>query len=270
MLLYQIVVLALVQGITEFLPVSSSAHLVIMPRLLGLPDQGLDMDIAAHLGTLLAVLVYFRKDVWSVFEGGLFLLMGRKSAGGAMALNLAVATVPVMATGYFVYDHFESLVRNIDLLIIVNAAFALVMWLSERVAPKHKEKQAAGMALWEAFAIGLAQALAVVPGVSRSGVTMSAGRALGFTHDQAARFSLLLSIPTILAAVALSFWGMIHASGAMPPVKDFIIVTVLAFFSALAVIDFMMHWFRRAGFGIFVAYRLLLSAGLWIYFGYFV
>lgn len=268
MLLYQIVVLALVQGITEFLPVSSSAHLVIVPKLLNMPDQGLDMDIAAHLGTLLAVMVYFRKDVFSIIEGGLFFLMRRPSAGSTMAINLAVATIPVMVTGYFVYDHFEGLVRNIHLLIIVNAVFALVMWLSERIAPKHKNKQAAGMVLWEAIVIGLAQALSVVPGVSRSGITMSAGRALGFTHDQAARFSMLLSIPTILAAVALSFWSILHSSS-MPPAKDFIIVITLAFLSALAVIDFMMHWFRRAGFGIFVAYRLLLSAGLWIYFGYF-
>lgn len=268
MFLYQIVILALVQGITEFLPVSSSAHLLIVPKLLGFPDQGLDMDVAAHLGTLLAVLVYFRKDVAGVISGGLHLLARQQSAGGIVAANLLVATLPVVVTGYLIHDHFLTLVRNVNLLIVVNAVFAIIMWLSERFAPKYKHKQVPGMVLWEALVIGLAQALAVVPGVSRSGVTMTAGRALGFTHEQAARFSMLLSIPTIIAAVGLSAWGMAHSSD-MPPMRDFIIVISLSFLSALAVIDFMMHWFRRAGFGVFVAYRLLLSLGLWGYFEYF-
>lgn len=264
MALYHIVVLALVQGLTEFLPISSSGHLVVTSRVLGWPDQGIIMDIAVHVGTLVAVTVYFWRDVLRIIVGTLRLLTFRGGPDARLALMLLIATLPIIIVGFLAKDLVTTLFRSVEVIAWATIGFGLVLWLADRVGMTlHRvEHVTAGSAL----VIGLAQVLALIPGTSRSGITMTAARFLGMERAEAARFSLLLSIPTIAGAGVLAGYDL-WRSGDVQLGVDAAYAAVLAMVAGIIAIAAMMRWLRTSGFGPFVIYRLALGGALlyWLY-----
>ena len=265
MTLLQIVVLAVVQGITEFLPISSSAHLILVPEFTDWPDQGTLMDVAVHVGTLAAVMVYFHRDLWAMVRGLGHLAARRPTAEARLVGVLMVATVPVVVIGAAFYAlDVNDAVRDPEVIGWTTLVFGLVLWLADRKGPTDVTVADLG---WRAAAlIGLAQAVALVPGVSRSGITMTAGRALGFDRTRAARFALLLAIPTLAAAGLLGAIEIVR-SGDQALGADAVIGAGLSFVTALIAIWALMRWLRSASFAPFVIYRVVLGVGLlaWVY-----
>ncbi len=258
-----LIVLALVQGITEFLPISSSAHLVLLPALTGWPDQGLEIDIAVHLGTLGAVLVYFRRDVTRMIAGAAGLARGRLDGDGRLALQVVVASLPVVAAGALVSQWAFAEARDLRLLTWVIAAtsigFGLLLWLVDARAPSHRRLADLG---WGAvLVVGIGQALALVPGTSRSGAAMTAGRLVGLSRRESARFALLLGVPAILGAAVLAL-GAIAAAGDAVLGRDAAVAAVLSFAAAWAAIALFMRFVERIGFAPFVIYRIALGLAL--------
>ena len=264
MALYHILVLAAVQGLTEFLPISSSGHLVLTSRLLGWPDQGLLVDVAVHVGTLFAVMIYFWRDLWFILLGLGRLARGRSGPGARLAGQLLVATIPVVVVGFLARDLVGGLLRNVELIAWATIGFAVLLWLADQLGMTVRRIEHLG--LGNALFIGLMQVLALVPGTSRSGITMTAGRMLGLERAEAARFSLLLSIPTILGAGVLGAFEL-HQRGDVALDRDVLISVALAFVTGLLAIAVMMRWLRHARFTPFVIYRIVLGAGLlyWLY-----
>lgn len=260
----QIVVLAVVQGLTEFLPVSSSGHLILVPHLTGWPDQGLMMDVAVHVGSLAAVLIYFWRDVLAML-GGLFnWLRGRRSPGARLAGQILLGTIPALIIGFLLTRYTGGALRQVQVVAWTMVVFAIVLWFADRYGMTINRLE--HMSWAQALIIGLAQCLAFVPGTSRSGITMVAGRLMGYQRSEAARFSFLLSIPAIAAA---GIWEGRHL---LEPDAAHSLVELawgigLSALTALLAIAFMMTWLRRATFLPFVVYRLLLGAGLliWVY-----
>jgi undecaprenyl-diphosphatase len=265
-LLLHIVILALVQGITEFLPVSSSGHLVLLPHLAGWRDQGLNIDIAVHVGTLGAVLVYFWRDIWAILAGFMGGRRRQRRAGRALGIHVLVSLPPVIVAGgllaYFAPDFFRS-----PLIVAwTMLGFGVLLWLADRVGMTVRRVE--HMTVASAFFIGMAQILALVPGTSRSGITMTAARFLGFERGAAARFSMLMSIPVIVAAAAVAGWNL--AQSGEPVVNgDAGLAAGLAFVTALLSIAILMLMLKRISFTPFVVYRLFLGIVLLVlYYGF--
>ncbi|MCE2509677.1 MAG: undecaprenyl-diphosphate phosphatase [Alphaproteobacteria bacterium] len=265
MILWHIVVLALVQGITEFLPISSQAHLILTSKGMGWQDQGLLIDVALHVGTLAAVLLYFWQDVWRMLKGLGNALSGTMNDGARLALQVVLATLPVVAAGYFLIDHAASL-RDPLVIGWATLGFGILLYLADRLGLRIRRVE--HMSFAGAFVIGLAQIGALVPGASRSGVTMTAARMLGFEREEAARFSLLLAIPAIIAAGTLEGIHLYEAED-VTLTRDAVVAAGFAFLSALIAIALMMRWLRRASFTPFVLYRVVLGGGLlaFVYWG---
>jgi len=260
MSLWQLIVLAVVQGVTEFLPISSSAHLILVPVFTGWADQGLAIDVARHVGTLGAVMLYFRADLWRLMSGAIDLVRGRATEARRLSLQILVATCPVVVAGFVLQDRIAADWRSPALIAMTTALFGVVLWLADRRGD-YIDGVVPQMSYWGALWIGLAQALALVPGVSRSGITITAALLLGLGRTEAARFSLLLSIPTTAAAGTLAGLDLYHAGNTALQVNA-LLAALLAFGSALGAIAGLMHWLRRASFTPFVIYRLLLAAAL--------
>lgn len=251
-----LVLVAAVQGLTEFLPVSSSGHLALIPLVTDQPYQGRAIDVAAHVGTLGAVLLYFRQDLMAML---LALKPGGDMGQRRLIFLLGLTTVPVFIIGYIVNKLDPTWMTDIRTLAIANLVFAGALWHADRIGTV--TCPLSEMRFGGAIMIGLAQCLALIPGVSRSGVTMTAARYLGMERVTAARFSLLLSIPTIAGAGLLKGVDII-ADGDVALGMDTLIVVVLSFGFALAAIGWMMRWLARADFRIFVWYRMALGAVL--------
>lgn len=266
-LIEQIIVLAIIQGITEFLPISSSGHLILVPALTGWPDQGLITDVMVHMGSFLAVLVYFRHDVLRLIKGGFELLRGRRTDDGLMALYIVAATVPAVLFGLFLKQSgILGSIRGPEIVAWNAIIFGVVMYVADRFGAQVKAMEQ--MKFAPAMIIGLAQAIAIVPGTSRSGITMSAARALGFTRPEAARFSFLLGIPAIAGAGVLVL-GEALGNGETISV-DAILTGALTFLTALAAIAFLMAMVKRMSLLPFVIYRLILGVVLlWLVYGGF-
>ena len=258
----QVLVLAAVQGLTEFLPISSSAHLVLVPVLTGWPDQGLAFDVAVHVGTLAAVLAYFRRDFLSMLRDG----MGRpRDAGGPVRLGwlVVIATVPVGAAGLAVDANFAEALRDPLVIAVATIGFGLALLFAERAGAKDREIESIGVR--DAIVIGCAQAIALVPGTSRAGITMTAGLLVGLAPAASARFSFLLSAPVILIAGA---WKTIQlATGVSHADWSALVVGALvAAACAYACIHAFLRLIARTGFAPFVAYRLVLGTVLlWVF-----
>ena len=258
--LLQLAVIAVVQGITEFLPISSSGHLRLIPLLSDWPDQGLAIDIAVHVGTLFAVLAYLWRDVLAMLGGLVRIGAGMAHPGVRMIVYLAVATVPVMAAGYALTEFVGTEWRNsLEVIAWATLGFGLLLHLSDRIGLTVRRIE--HMGLLTAFAIGLAQALALIPGASRAGVTMTAARVLGFERRDAARFSMLMSIPTIVAAGAFAARELVE-SGDPVLQSNALLAGGVAFVAALIAIAAMMGWLRRATFAPFAIYRVFLGGVL--------
>jgi undecaprenyl-diphosphatase len=263
--LLHLIVLAAVQGVTEFLPISSSGHLVLVPALTGWPDQQLLVDVAVHVGTLLAVVLYFWRDVGQVLVGFYRILRGRRDHATRLVWLLIIGTVPVVvAGGLLVFFDLTQYLRSPLIIAWTTLGFGLVLLVSDRLFLT--VRKLTQMTPGHAAFVGVAQILSLVPGTSRSGITMTAARILGFEREDAARYSMLLSIPTIIAAAALVILDALE-SGAEGGLGDAVFAGVLAFGFALVSIAALLAWLRRATFTPFAIYRLVLGGGLlvWIY-----
>ncbi|WP_308366936.1 MULTISPECIES: undecaprenyl-diphosphate phosphatase [unclassified Microbulbifer] len=261
----QIVVLALIQGLTEFLPISSSAHLILPAEVLGWPDQGLAFDVAVHFGSLIAVLVYFRRDVWVLLRDGLGgLVNNRYTDEGRLAWLIVLATIPAGLVGLIFKGYIETHLRSAAVIAATTIGFGVLLWWADI---RGKRTGTLAQLNWKkALAIGIAQALALIPGTSRSGITMMAGLMLGMKREDSARFSFLMSIPVIaLSAMLLSFDLL---SLEVVPWGDILLGTVLSCISAYLCIHFFLQFISRIGMAPFAIYRLLLGAALiWMIWG---
>jgi undecaprenyl-diphosphatase len=259
MTIEQIIVLAIVQGVTEFLPISSSGHLILVPQLMHWEDQGLVVDVMTHVGTLFAILIYFWRDVWRIAGGALELVKGKVTDDGRLANYIMLATIPAVAFGLFLKKSgFGDLERNVAVVAWNTILYGILMLIADTVGAQ--ERTIKDMTLGSALIIGVAQALALIPGTSRSGVTMTAARFLGFTRPDAARFSFLLGIPAIAGAGIFTV-GDALASGE-PITMDAVYCAGLTFVAGLAAIAFLMALVKRISFLPFVLYRMVLGGFL--------
>jgi undecaprenyl-diphosphatase len=254
----QIVVLAIVQGLTEFLPVSSSGHLVLVPAFFSWDDQGLAFDVAVHFGSLAAVWVFFRNDIAGLIRGGLEVLGGRvESQQSRMALGIALGTVPAAVAGLLLAGWIEGNLRSPAVIVGTLSGYAILMLLVDRFGRHNRD--ISSTRIKDAVLIGCAQALALIPGTSRSGVTITAAMALGYQRQDAARFSFLLSVPVILLASVYKFLGLVLGDVAVPWVElgvGAVVSGVVAYIS----IGFFMRIVSRIGLLPFAIYRLILAA----------
>ncbi|MEM1316401.1 MAG: undecaprenyl-diphosphate phosphatase [Pseudomonadota bacterium] len=262
--LLNLVLIALIQGITEFLPISSSGHLALFPALTGEEDQGVLIDVAVHVGTLVAVIAYFRAETAEAVAGGLHILSGRVSTPQArLSLHLIFATIPVVLCGALLAAAgLTDLLRDVEVIAWATLVFGVVLWLADRFGGLEKRSEA-----WtwrDAGLMGLAQAVALIPGTSRSGITLTAARALGYARVDAARLAMLMSIPTILAAGALATLDLVERGDAALGLDAALAagLSCLAAFAALAV---MMRMLETWSLTPFVLYRLALGGALLVY-----
>jgi len=255
----QIIILAIVQGITEFLPISSSGHLILVPVFMGWKDQGLITDVMVHMGSFMAVVVYFWRDILELIKGGLNLLRGHITPFGKLAIYIVIATIPAVAFGLFVKKTgFIDNIRGPEIVGWNAIIFGLLMYGADRLGASKKVME--DLKLPPAIFIGIAQAIAIIPGTSRSGITMTAARALGYTRPESARFSFLLGIPAIAGAGVLVLGEAVSSGETIS--MDALITGGLTFFTALAAIAFLMALVKRMSFLPFVIYRLILGAVL--------
>ena len=256
--------LAVVQGITEFLPVSSSGHLILLPMVTGFADQGLVIDVAVHVGTLFAVILYFRRDVALAARGVPDLIRWKIDNQGAwLALCLAVATVPVVVVGLILkLTGLIDMMRSVAVIGWTMILFGIVLYVADRTGKHTKVTRDWG--LRDAVILGLWQAVALIPGTSRSGACITGARTLGYTRHDAAKIAMLMSIPTIIASgtlLGLEVVGNMDARAA----RDGAIAAVLAFGSALLALGVMMRLLRTVSFTPYVVYRIGLGVVLlWI------
>jgi undecaprenyl-diphosphatase len=258
MSLWHLFLVAIIQGLTEFLPVSSSGHLILLPNLTGLADQGQVIDVAVHVGTLGAVILYFRRDVAEAMAGLPRLVTGRIDTPGArLAFLLGVATVPVVIFGLALkLSGLDEAMRSVAVIGWTMLLFGLVLyWADQRGA---QVKQAEDWSLRDAIVMGLWQAVALIPGTSRSGATISGARALGYTREDGARLAMLMSIPTILASGAL-LGAEVAATADVAAARDGAIAAAFAFVAALAALTLMMRLLKTVSFTPYVIYRVILG-----------
>ena len=264
MTLIQLAVIALIQGITEFLPISSSGHLVLIPSLTGWQDQGLVIDVAVHVGTLGAVMTYLWRDIWMMLRGIVRPGNIRRNPGLRLIAQLTVATVPLVIAGALVYRYMGDSLRSAAVVGWATLGFGVLLYLADRytVTINRIEHMTWGRAL----TIGVAQVFALIPGASRAGTTITMARWLGFERTEAARFSMLLSIPAILAAGAAATLDLLE-SDAQHVLSDAVVAGAMAFVTAFVAVVLMMGWLKRASFTPFVVYRLFLGVGIlvWAY-----
>ena len=255
----QAIVLALVQGLTEFLPVSSSGHLLLVPRFLGWPDQGLAFDVAVHMGTLLAVIVYFRRELAALIGPWLQSIAGRSATDASrLAWSIVIAAVPVAVVGLLANDYIEAHLRDSPYAVAAALAFfGLLLWLADRLG---RQTMSESQVTWRrALFIGLAQALSLFPGTSRSGITMTAALALGFTRTAAARFSFLLAVPSIGMAGAYEGLQLARSEHAIEWYAMALGAAVAAV-SGFLCIHYFLKLIPRIGMLPFALYRWALAA----------
>ena len=260
----QLLLIAVVQGVTEFLPISSSGHLILIPYFTAMPDQGPLIDIAVHLGSFLAILLYFFRESIGLARGGLASVgIGKAPEQKRLFWWIAIGTVPAVLFGLFLkqggwLDSF----RSTDLVAVNLIAYGLLLGIADRVGPRTRRYE--DMTLKDAVIVGCAQALALIPGTSRSGVTMTAARFLGYERVEAARFSFLLALPAVAGAGTLAVLDLADASAQMQ--WDAIVAGAMTFVTAFATMAFLMRFLRHASMAVFVLYRVALGAALLVWF----
>ncbi|MCG6904508.1 MAG: undecaprenyl-diphosphate phosphatase [Rhodobacter sp.] len=265
--LFHLFLVAMIQGLTEFLPISSSGHLILLPNLTGLADQGQIIDVAVHVGTLCAVVLYFWPDVSLALRGIPRVLRGRiEGAGAGLALCLIIATVPVIIFGVILkLTGLDDMMRSTALIGWTMLIFGLVLYWADRTGPQ--KMPAEFWSIRNAFIMGLWQAVALIPGTSRSGITISAARYLGYTRHGAAKLSMLMSIPTILAS-GLFLGAEVALTADAAAARDAAIAAVFAFLAALLALGLMMRLLKTVSFTPYVIYRVVLGLFLlWFAYG---
>lgn len=266
--LLHLFLVAVIQGVTEFLPISSSGHLILLPNLSGMADQGLAIDVAVHVGTLFAVIVYFWRDVRAAFFGAGRLVRGRVDDPGSwLALCLVVATVPVVVAGLALkLSGLDTALRSTAVIGWTMLGFGILLYWADQTGDE--VRHTSEWRLRDALVMGLWQVLALIPGTSRAGITITGARLLGYTRSDGARLSMLMSIPTI-AMAGLLLAADVTAGGDPRLARDGAIAAVFAFLSALAALALMMRLLRSVSFTPYVVYRVILGIGLLVYaYGY--
>ncbi|MEK0431136.1 MAG: hypothetical protein RL139_940 [Gemmatimonadota bacterium] len=253
---FQAIVLGALQGLTEFLPVSSSAHLALTPWVFGWQPAGLAFDLALHVGTLLTLAWYFRAEWRALIGGGLTLMRNGRVVDDASrrAAFVLLATIPAAAAGVLLEDYAETVFRAPMITAVALILMGLVLWGVDTRTARTRDR--AAMTWRDAWLIGCSQVLALVPGVSRSGSTITAGRALGFDRSAAAVFSFLMSMPIILAAVVLKVPAALREGGVSVPLVVGVVTAALSSWAAIAV---LLRYVSQRGYGIFAAYRVALG-----------
>ncbi|SFC77449.1 undecaprenyl-diphosphate phosphatase [Tropicimonas isoalkanivorans] len=261
MTLLHILLVAIIQGVTEFLPISSSGHLILLPSLSGMEDQGQAIDVAVHVGTLFAVVTYFWTDVREAAGGLGRLVKGKVDTSGArLALMLIVATIPVILLGLILdVTGLDDAMRSVALIGWTMLLFGIVLYWADQKGDERMDDP--DWTMKDAWIMGLWQALALIPGTSRSGITITGGRLLGYTRHGAAKLSMLMSIPTIMAS-GLLLGAEVAARGDAGQIHDAAIAAVFAFLSALLALTLMMRLLRSVSFTPYVIYRIVLGLAL--------
>ena len=255
----QYILLGIIQGLTEFLPISSSGHLVLFSQLTNWGDQGIFTDISVHFGTLFAVLIYLRKDIYyflaNIFQFQIF--------EDQIIFKIILSTMPAIFVGYFIYDYVSVYFRNIQLIAISSMVFAIILFFADKMKIENKGwKQ---ITYREAFIIGSFQVLAFIPGASRAGVTITGARFLGYSRLNAARFSMILSIPIILASMTLSLINVYKEDYVEINFYQSLSASLVAFITAIISIIFLMKFIKKSNFNIFIIYRILLGISLLLF-----
>lgn len=262
--LIQIILLAVVQGLTEFLPISSSAHLILVPVIFKWPDQGLAFDVAVHVGSLGAVILYFRAEIIRMSQDWFKSVLERKAIGeSGLAWAVIIATIPAGLCGLLFNDFVETSLRSPVVIALATIGFALLLWYADKKSRQNRNEHS--LQIKDIIFVGAMQALALIPGTSRSGITITAGLLLGLSRDAAARFSFLLSIPLILASGGLKTKELIEAS---TPVDWQAIIggTLLSAVSAYLCIHYFLKLINKVGMMPFIIYRFVLGIILLVIF----
>jgi undecaprenyl-diphosphatase len=263
--LYQIAVLAVVQGVFAFLPISSWTHLIMVPALLGWAyDYGLQIDIAVQAGTLLAVMLYFWRELWRLARGGVLLLRGRLTGDGRLLLLLILATLPLIGASFLIQGYGAAMRQNFLAVALATIGFGILLYAVDATFMQIRRLEHLGAV--NALIFGVAQVIALLPGTSRTGITMTAGRLLGFERVEAARFALLMSVPVGFGRLALLSREAVR-SEAPPFEAAALLAGPLAFVAAMLAIWLLMAWVKRASALIFAVYAALAGAGIlyWYY-----
>jgi len=258
------ILLGLIQGLTEFLPVSSSAHLILLPLITDWQDQGLVLDVAAHFGTLIAVVIYFHRDLKDIVSAGFKSVPWQDNDLNARLFwFLIFATIPVSMVGFFGHNLIANYFRDPLIIAIATILFGLLLWWSDAKGKHDRDNN--DLSLIDIIWIGLAQILALIPGTSRSGITMTAGLILGFNRKTAARFSFLLSIPVIFLSGCYETFALIRKGSEADPIS-FAIVLFVSWFVAWLTIELFLRFVERTGMLPYVIYRLFLGSALLYFF----
>ena len=249
----QYFIIGIVQGFTEFLPISSSGHLVLISELTSWQDQGLFTDVAVHVGTLLAVIIYLRSHITSLIKS----FLSFQPSQNDNLIKIIIATIPAVIVGFFIFDIVQLYFRDIKVVAVSSVVFAALLFVADHF--KMKISSWENMSYVQAFIIGVFQVLAFIPGASRAGVTITGARFLGFDRSSAAIFSMLLSIPIILASLVLTSLDLITSTEVNINIYQSLFAAFVACITALLSINIMMRIIQRSTFNIFIIYRVLLG-----------
>lgn len=253
--------LSILQGLTEFLPVSSSGHLIIFSKFTPFPDQGLALDVAVHVGSILAVMIYFSEDLWKIFKGLLktYFVPSFKNPGAKLFWLIVIGTLPIIFIGLILKETGTEWLRSTKLIGWTILGYGLLLFVADKFGMTIRKIE--HLNAWDAFLIGCAQCLALIPGTSRSGVTVTMARFLSMERREAAKFSMLLSIPAIIAAAALVAFEM-YQNHNMAEIIDAIDGITYSFAASIVAIYVVMWWLKKSTFLPFVIYRIILGGFL--------
>ena len=253
----QLIFLGFIQGATEFLPISSSAHLILISKIFNWQDQGINHDIAVHIGTLGAVLLYFRKDIFSLLGDMKLSFTHQTSKQDFLYIKIIISTLPAIVVGFLVYNYFIKYFRDIQLIAYSCIIFGVILYLVDKYSKSKKNWYK--ITFTEAIIIGICQCFAFIPGASRAGVTITGSRLLGFSRESAAIYSILLSIPIILASLVLALPSFFNETTNIFNLNQILASSLISFITALLSIKFMLILVKKSTYNLFVIYRILLG-----------
>ena len=262
----QLILLGIIQGITEFLPISSSAHLILISDLLEWKDQGINHDIAVHFGTLGAVIFYFKKEISLLFKDFFLLVRKNQSNQNYLVLKIIISTLPSIIVGIIVYRYFIEYFRNIELIAYSCIFFGILLYIADKYS--NSQKNWNEITYLHAFIIGIFQILAFIPGASRAGVVITGSRFLGFNRESSAIYSMLLSIPVIFGSLILALPSFFIETSNVYKLNQIFFSTIISFTTAFFSIKIMIAFVKKSNYNIFVFYRILL--GLIILFNIYI
>ncbi len=257
---FQAAVLGLIQGVTEFIPVSSSAHLILASYVFGWEDQGLAFDMAVHAGSLIALVLYLRRDLTRIVTAFVPGAVDASTDDRRLGLQLVAATIPVAVLGLLLRDVVETHLRNPRIVAVALIVFGVLLWLADRYGSGARHIQTLS---WAAvIAVGSAQALAMIPGTSRSGVTMTAALAIGLVRTEAARFSFLLAVPVLSLVAGKTVLDLATGSAQAPPLAALVTGFLVSAVAAYLAVWWLLRWLQRRSMTPFVVYRVILGVAI--------